>query len=77
MALTDWIPEIPDTQMPDIYQSVAERMYRNAQAVMEYLGEHGGAIVPHLLDTDDNPGECLRVALRDFAAIRNDPACRV
>ena len=34
-----------------------------ASAVMSLLEKHGGGIVPHLLDTDDNPGEFLRAAL--------------
>lgn len=36
-----------------------------AQAVMECLGQHGPSIVPHLIDTDDNPGEYLRQAVRN------------
>ena len=40
-----------------------KELLRHAEAVMKQLEEHGGAIVPHLLDTDDNPGEFLRQAI--------------
>lgn len=35
-----------------------------AREVMSYLEKYGSSIVPHLLDTDENPGERLRDALR-------------
>lgn len=34
-----------------------------AKVVMDYLGEHGPKVVPHLMDTDDNPGQRLREAI--------------
>lgn len=36
-----------------------------ARAVMKTLAHHGPSVVPHLLDTDDNPGERCRQALRE------------
>jgi hypothetical protein len=41
-----------------------ERLKLQARQVMKYLEEHGPAIVPHLLDTDDNPGQRLRELLQ-------------
>ena len=35
-------------------------LVRQARQVMQYLEEHGTSIVPHLLDTDENPGQRLR-----------------
>lgn len=32
--------------------------------VMDLLSEHGAEIVPHILDTDENPGERFRAAIR-------------
>lgn len=45
---------------------------REATTVMCYLEEHGASIVPHLMDTDDNPGERLRRELDAFAFDRKD-----
>jgi len=36
----------------------------HAEVVMRYLSEDGAKVVPHLIDTDDNPGERLRWCLR-------------
>ncbi|UTC28083.1 hypothetical protein GURKE_00510 [Brevundimonas phage vB_BpoS-Gurke] len=43
------------------------RIAREAMTVMSYLEKHGPSIVPHLMDSDDNPGQRLRDALDDFA----------
>lgn len=42
-----------------------KRVSKWAEVVMEMLEKHGSGIVPHLLDTDDNPGQELREALAD------------
>lgn len=39
------------------------RVERYAREVMDALEQHGAAIVPHLLDNDENSGERLRQAL--------------
>jgi hypothetical protein len=43
--------------------SAAPDMYEAAKKVMTALEKHGGSIVPHLMDTDDNAGQELREAL--------------
>jgi len=43
--------------------SASPELYEASKEVMALLKQYGGAIVPHLLDTDDNPGEFLRQAL--------------
>lgn len=40
-----------------------DAVLREAETVMRYLDEHGPGIVPHLIDTDDNPGQRLRDAI--------------
>jgi hypothetical protein len=47
-------------------QVTAERdaLARAALAVMDTLEEYGPSIVPHLIDTDENDGERLRVLAR-------------
>jgi hypothetical protein len=40
--------------------AAAPKILYYAKKVMETLEKHGGVIVPHLLDTDDNDGEKLR-----------------
>lgn len=42
---------------------------REAVVVMQYLEESGASVVPHLMDTDDNPGERLRGALRAWRSL--------
>lgn len=42
-----------------------ERIAILARAVMDMLEEDGPKAVPHLIDTDDNPGEFLRVAIEE------------
>lgn len=39
------------------------KMFEAAKEVMALLEQHGGAIWPHLSDTDDNAGQRLRNAL--------------
>ena len=39
-------------------------VYEAAVAVMQALDEHGGDIVEHLMDTDDNDGQRLRDAIK-------------
>ena len=39
----------------------------HAEVVMRYLAEDGARVVPHLIDTDDNPGQRLRWNLRQLA----------
>ena len=39
------------------------RLALKAKVVMEMLEEHGPKVVPHLIDTDDNPGQYLRNAI--------------
>lgn len=41
---------------------------KHATRVMALLGEKGMSIVPQLIDTDENPGEFLRDALRRLEA---------
>lgn len=41
----------------------ADAVVDAAREVMAALEEHGGSIVPHLMDTDDNAGQRLRDAL--------------
>jgi hypothetical protein len=36
------------------------RLATSAKRVMDMLEEHGPSVVPHLIDTDDNPGQFLR-----------------
>ena len=36
-----------------------------ATEVMALLERYGPSIVPHLMDSDDNPGESLRAAIRE------------
>jgi hypothetical protein len=40
---------------------------------MEMLEEHGGDIVPHLIDTDDNAGQRFRNSLDRLAAALKEP----
>ncbi|WP_276200607.1 hypothetical protein [Chelatococcus sp. XZ-Ab1] len=40
-----------------------ERAAKAAKEVMTLLDEHGASIVPHLLDSDENPGQRLRDAI--------------
>ena len=39
------------------------RLALKTKVVMEMLEEHGPKVVPHLIDTDDNPGQYLRNAI--------------
>jgi len=49
-----------------IAEADAAALAEAARDVMAYLEQHGPSIVPHLLDTDENPGERLREALRQY-----------
>jgi len=44
-----------------------EEVRKHAEAVMTSLQTYGSALLPHLLDNDDNDGERLRQALRAAA----------
>ncbi len=44
-------------------QAHAKALREAATEVMAALEQHGAAIVPHLIDTDDNAGQRLREAL--------------
>ncbi len=58
-----------------------EAVAKAAEEVMKLLSENGASIVPHIIDTDDNPGQRLRnalAALKDKAGLpldrhRNEP----
>jgi hypothetical protein len=43
--------------------SQARKVEEAARRVSDLLTAHGASIVPHLMDTDDNPGQELRNAL--------------
>lgn len=63
-----WLQGIhhPDADLPVLLRNSASRIaavVEEARQVMSLLAAHGSAIVPHLLDTDDNAGERLRSAL--------------
>ncbi len=51
--------KFPNTESDDEPDLLTE-----AKKVMELLEEHGPSIVPHLLDTDENPGQRLRDAIK-------------
>jgi len=57
-----WITEVDNRANADLITQ-CPNLYEAGKEVMALLNQHGGAIVPHLLDTDDNPGEFLRQAL--------------
>lgn len=44
-------------------RDAAPDLLEAAKEVMECLEKHGASIVPHLLDSDDNPGQRLRDAI--------------
>ena len=46
-------------------ESSLARMKKTAKEVMDLLQEYGAEIVPHLIDTDENPGQRLREALQE------------
>jgi pantothenate kinase len=50
--------------------AAAPEFYATAKEVMDLLSKHGASIVPHLLDTDENPGERLRALLAKVKAQR-------
>jgi len=52
-------------KLPDFLPALepAPDLVKAAREVMDLLTTHGGSIVPHLMDSDDNPGERLRQAL--------------
>jgi hypothetical protein len=43
--------------------AAAPELYEAAKEVMDLLSKYGASIVPHLLDTDENPGGRLRAIL--------------
>ena len=47
----------------DPHREALEDVLKHAKTVMRYLEESGPSVVPHLIDTDDNPGEFLRQAI--------------
>jgi hypothetical protein len=56
---------IEHNALPSLLDEIGRlhRVEQHARAVMGLLEKHGPSIVPHLLDTDDNPGQRLREAM--------------
>lgn len=48
---------------------VMKLMADKGKRVMDLLEKHGGSIVPHLLDTDENAGQEFREALSEYTKL--------
>jgi hypothetical protein len=57
-----------------VKNEMLRELIRRSSAVMTMLEVHGGAIVPHLMDTDENAGQFLREAIESARKLLGDAA---
>lgn len=63
----DWIANLDVEDLikyGDLFaKEQSKGLLKHSKKVMALLEEHGGSIVPHLIDDDENAGEFLRQAI--------------
>ena len=72
--MTDLRPPMPANEVDQLLDEIDtlghdyKRLARAAMQVMTMLEDDGPSVVPHLVDTDDNPGQWLRMLCEDALA---------
>ena len=69
-SITDGYPKSGVAMANARLIAAAPELLEAAKEVISLLEEHGGVIVPHLLDTDENAGQRLRDAIAKAEGIK-------